>query len=77
MDELGGLESAGETLDAAGGELYEPFGDGEEGVVVTAADAVAWADFGAALAYDNVANTCVFASVFFNTKTLAVGITAV
>ncbi len=77
FDDFGVLECACKTADTLIGELHDPFGDGEKGIIFATKHAFAGTHFGAALTNEDVADTSIFARVFFDAKTLTVGITAV
>lgn len=74
---LGHLEGAREAADAAVGELHDTVCQSKQGVVFANANVLARADFGAALANEDVTRDRDFAGVFLYAKTLTMRIAAI
>ncbi len=77
MDKLGGFEVASVAFDALVGELHNTFGEGKKSVVFAFGDVDTRADFGAALANEDVADLGGFTGKLLDTKALTMRITAV
>jgi hypothetical protein len=76
VGELGKLVFAGEALHALVGELHDAVGHGVEGVIGAFGHVQAGADFGAALANNDVSDFCTFARVELGAETLTLGVAA-
>ena len=77
MDKLGGFEVASVAFDALVGELHDAFCEGEKSVIFTFGDIDTSADFGAALANEDITDFGGFTGKLLDTKALTMRITAV